>query len=61
MISIMRENRRKVLQSAVILAALLLLPLLIPSFYLDVLILVFYFAALGCAWNLIGGMGGQLS
>lgn len=61
MISIDRKDRRRVSLCAIILAALLLLPLLISSSSLDVLILVFYFAALGCAWNLIGGMGGQLS
>ncbi len=43
-------------------AILLLIPLITPSRYiLRTLINVFFFAALGCAWNIIGGYAGQLS
>lgn len=41
---------------------LFLLPLLIKDqFYLDTLILIFLWAALGGAWNIVGGYAGQLS
>lgn len=43
-------------------ALILLLPLIMPSRYLlRTLINVFFYAALGCAWNIIGGYAGQLS
>ncbi len=42
--------------------AVFALPLLMPQRYLfRVLINIFFFAALGCAWNIIGGYAGQLS
>ena len=37
-------------------------PLLFPSRYFQrTLVNIFFFAALGCAWNIIGGYAGQLS
>ena len=46
----------------ILLVIVLLLPLFIPSRYiLRTLINIFFFAALGCAWNIIGGYAGQLS
>jgi branched-chain amino acid transport system permease protein len=43
-------------------AMILLIPLFVPSKYiLRTLINIFFFAALGCAWNIIGGYAGQLS
>jgi len=44
-----------------LLAALLAAPLLVDSYVLSVLILVFYFAYLGQAWNIMMGFAGQLS
>ena len=44
------------------LAVLIVLPHLLPNvFYIHILIMMFLFAALGGAWNLLGGYGGQLS
>ncbi|MCX5907496.1 MAG: hypothetical protein NTY64_09990, partial [Deltaproteobacteria bacterium] len=46
----------------ILVAVILLLPLIIPSRYLlRTLVNIFFFAALGCAWNIIGGYAGQLS
>jgi len=46
----------------ILLVVTLLLPLFVRSPYLTrALINVFLFAALGCAWNIIGGYAGQLS
>jgi branched-chain amino acid transport system permease protein len=46
----------------ILLVVILLFPHFIPSRYiLRTLINVFFFAALGCAWNIIGGYAGQLS
>ncbi|HSR11669.1 MAG TPA: branched-chain amino acid ABC transporter permease, partial [Thermodesulfobacteriota bacterium] len=47
----------------IILAAIVLIfPLVFPSRYLQrTLVNIFFFAALGCAWNIIGGYAGQLS
>jgi branched-chain amino acid transport system permease protein len=52
---------RNYLLCIAVMAAFVLFPLFTPTFYLNVAILVFYFGALGSAWNIIGGMGGQLS
>jgi len=50
------------LVAAVFLFAALLVPLLVPTDYiLQILFRVFLFAALGLAWNLVGGYAGQLS
>jgi branched-chain amino acid transport system permease protein len=46
---------------AVVLAALLAMPLAANRYVLSVLILVFYFTYLGQAWNLMMGYAGQLS
>lgn len=61
MISILKREGRSVAFFGLILAALLLLPWFISRSNINVFILVFFYAALGCAWNLIGGMGGQFS
>jgi branched-chain amino acid transport system permease protein len=46
----------------ILLAIILLFPYFMPSPYiLRTLINIFFFAALGCAWNIIGGYAGQLS
>jgi branched-chain amino acid transport system permease protein len=47
--------------SAVIIAALLVAPLIADRYLVSVLILIFYFAYLGQAWNLMMGFAGQLS
>jgi len=50
------------LVAAVFLFAALFVPLLVPTDYiLQILFRVFLFAALGLAWNLVGGYAGQLS
>jgi len=38
-----------------------ILPFILPVFFVHILIMIFLFAILGSAWNLIGGYGGQLS
>lgn len=47
----------------IVLAAIVLVfPFVFPSRYLQrTLVNIFFFAALGCAWNIIGGYAGQLS
>jgi branched-chain amino acid transport system permease protein len=47
--------------SAVVVAALLAAPLVADRYLVSVLILIFYFAYLGQAWNLMMGFAGQLS
>lgn len=47
--------------AAVLLAALLAAPAFADRYLLSVLILVFYFAYVGQAWNLMMGLAGQLS
>ena len=52
----------QVLIAAVFLFAALFIPVLVPTDYtLQILFRVFLFAALGIAWNLVGGYAGQLS
>jgi branched-chain amino acid transport system permease protein len=52
----------QVLIAAVFLFAAMFVPLLVPTDYiLQILFRVFLFAALGLAWNLVGGYAGQLS
>lgn len=47
---------------SLLIAIAVLVPLSSPDEYqMRLLTNVFYFGALGCAWNLIGGFGGQLS
>lgn len=64
----MRENTarsvRTHISSTAILAiavVLLLLPLFLEDYLLHVMILIFLYAYLGQAWNILGGYGGQLS
>ncbi len=45
----------------ILLAALLAAPLFVDGYLLSVLILIFYFAYLGQAWNVMMGFAGQLS
>jgi branched-chain amino acid transport system permease protein len=47
--------------AAVLIALLLAAPLVADRYVLSMLILVFYFAYLGQAWNLMMGLAGQLS
>jgi branched-chain amino acid transport system permease protein len=52
----------QVLIATCFLIAALFVPLLVPTDYtLQILFRVFLFAALGLAWNLVGGYAGQLS
>ena len=52
----------QVMVAASLLFAALFVPLLLPTDYmLQILFRVFLFAALGLAWNLVGGYAGQLS
>src|ERR1700692_4955316 len=52
----------QVLVASVFLFAAMFAPLLVPTDYiLQILFRVFLFAALGLAWNLVGGYAGQLS
>ena len=45
-----------------IILVLILLPLLIKNeFYLDLLIMIFFWATMAGAWNLLGGFAGQIS
>ena len=46
---------------ALTLGALLALPLAADRYVLSVLTLIFYFASVGQAWNLMMGYAGQLS
>ena len=45
----------------VLLAILLVLPLVVPRFYVDMLFLMLWYGALAQAWSLIGGYGKMLS
>lgn len=54
-------RRRGRVLGGVVLALLLAAPLFADRYLLSVLILVFYFAYLGQAWNLMMGLAGQLS
>ena len=46
----------------ILLAVILIFPFIFPSRYLlRTMVNIFFFAALGCAWNIIGGYAGQLS
>ena len=60
----MRPEFYKTLLSPVWLAILLLaavLPPLLPSYYLHIIILSLVYVALASAWNIVGGMAGQIS
>ncbi len=57
----MKNHKLKLAAAAVLLAALAL-PLAVGNmFYLHLLILVFLYAMMGGAWNMIGGYAGQVS
>jgi branched-chain amino acid transport system permease protein len=53
--------RRTLVLLALLLAAALLAPLFAGDYLLTVLILIFYFAYVGQAWNIMMGFAGQLS
>jgi branched-chain amino acid transport system permease protein len=53
--------RRALVLLAVALAAFLLAPLVVNDYLLTMLILIFYFAYTGQAWNIMMGFAGQLS
>ncbi|MGB3867347.1 MAG: branched-chain amino acid ABC transporter permease [Xanthobacteraceae bacterium] len=60
----MRQEFYKTLMSPVWLVVLLLaavLPPLLPSYYLHIIILALVYVALASAWNIVGGMAGQIS
>jgi len=52
---------REIILLSLLLAALILFPLLANDYLITVLILIFYFAYVGQAWNLMMGFAGQLS
>ncbi|HET7503004.1 MAG TPA: branched-chain amino acid ABC transporter permease [Kofleriaceae bacterium] len=55
-------TRQRLIVAAAAFVACMLLPLVVQQDYqLNVLFRVFLFAALGLAWNLVGGYAGQLS
>jgi branched-chain amino acid transport system permease protein len=55
-------TRRNILVFAIVLAALALYPLLVKgSFPMHVMIMVFMFAMMGVAWNIMGGYAGMFS
>ncbi len=54
-------DSRSIRLALVFLAVLCLMPLLLDDFVLSVLTLVFLFASVGMAWNLMMGYAGQLS
>lgn len=60
----MRAEFYKTLTSPVwwgILALAALLPFVLPSYYLHIVILSLVYVALASAWNIVGGMAGQIS
>ncbi|HEY2227496.1 MAG TPA: branched-chain amino acid ABC transporter permease [Xanthobacteraceae bacterium] len=62
MMALWREMpRRGRVLAGLLLALLLVAPLFADRYLLSVLILIFYFAYLGQAWNLMMGFAGQLS
>jgi branched-chain amino acid transport system permease protein len=54
-------SRRTQLAAAILLLVLLATPLVANDFLLTALILIFYFAYVGQAWNIMMGFAGQLS
>ena len=52
---------REIILLCLLLAALILFPALANDYLITVLILIFYFAYVGQAWNLMMGFAGQLS
>ena len=58
----MRRGRGRTAAAIAAVAGLLAVPLVVTDSYtLNTLILIFYYAYLGQAWNLLGGYAGQLS
>lgn len=60
----MRQEFYKTLTSPVWLVILVLaviVPPLLPSYYLHIVILALVYVALASAWNIVGGMAGQIS
>ncbi|MGN6311378.1 MAG: branched-chain amino acid ABC transporter permease [Xanthobacteraceae bacterium] len=60
----MRQEFYKTLMSPVWLVILVLavvVPPLLPSYYLHIVILALVYVALASAWNIVGGMAGQIS
>jgi branched-chain amino acid transport system permease protein len=47
--------------AALVVAALVAVPPLLPKYYLEILISVLFVAYLGTAWNVLGGYAGQFS
>ncbi|MEJ2170587.1 MAG: hypothetical protein P8X90_34260, partial [Desulfobacterales bacterium] len=57
-----RTNRSIYSFVAIALGIFFTLPLVLNQpYFIRVMINIFFFAALGSAWNIIGGFGGQLS
>ncbi len=57
-----RINIKSVGMVAAVVLVLLFLPLLIRNeFYLDLLVMIFFWATMAGAWNLLGGFAGQIS
>ena len=56
-----RDSRLLVIGLAVALAVLVVVPPLLPKYYLEILITVLFTAYLGAAWNILGGYAGQFS
>ena len=61
--SVFGINGQKVMLAGVsaVMAVLLAIPIISGDYLLHVLILIFLYAYLGQAWNILGGYGGQLS
>lgn len=60
----MRQEFYKTLMSPawlVILVLAVVVPPLLPSYYLHIVILALVYVALASAWNIVGGMAGQIS
>jgi len=53
--------KRGLVMLAFLFAALCVLPLFVDDYYITVFILIFYFAFVGQAWNIMTGFAGQLS
>ncbi len=57
-----KDNLKKYIFVIITFAVLILLPFLIKSNYLlSIIVQIFMFAAMGSAWNIIGGFGRQIS
>ncbi len=54
-------SRTPWLQLLIFLAALAAAPFVLPSYYLHIATLTLVYVALASAWNIVGGIGGQIS